>query len=364
MFALGSLLYVAFLFLPALIPRMAPSGWLLPTLISLPPFFVLYVVVWRLPSPSTEWAALGLAALGLALMPVNPAAHTYVIYAIAALSGAVGLRRAIALSALILVIYSGWHLHLGYPAMMAGITALMSIAIGVGNGIARAYGRKETALRLSQEEVRALAQLAERERIGRDLHDLLGHTLSVIVLKAELAHRLYERNPDASRREIAEVERIARDALGQVRRAVMGIRAAGLRAELAHVRLALDAAGVQLDYDVESSGLRPEQETALALIIREAVTNIIRHAGARHATIHLLRQPQSWELKISDNGRGTSGPPGSGLEGMRERAEALGGRLALDSGPAGTCLTITLPADAAGAHDSGQPRPATAAADS
>src|SRR5205814_6582017 len=99
--------------------------------------------------------------------------------------------------------------------------------------------RANQALRLSQDEVRRLAQVAERERIGRDLHDLLGHSLSVIALKSELASKLFTRDSAAAAREIADVERIARESLGQVRRAVAGMRALGLRAELANARLAL-----------------------------------------------------------------------------------------------------------------------------
>src|ERR1051325_4616685 len=122
------------------------------------------------------------------------------------------------------------------PAILLAVSALYT-----------AYtGQQQMALRRSNDEVMRLATLAERERIGRDLHDLLGHTLSLITLKSELANKLFERDPSAARREIADVERVARDALAQVRHAVTGIRAAGLAAELASAKLLLESNGVRL----------------------------------------------------------------------------------------------------------------------
>ena len=147
--------------------------------------------------------------------------------------------------------------------------------------------RKRAELKLSHDEVRRLAALAERERIGRDLHDLLGHTLSMVALKSELAGKLLDRDPLAARREIDEVGRVARDALSQVRRAVSGIRAAGLAAELASAKLLLESDGVAFRYERADVALTPELETALALTLREAVTNIQRHARAQHAQVTL-----------------------------------------------------------------------------
>ena len=346
--ALVSLIYLLFLFLPALAPGMARPGWLWATLASLPLFLALYVASWRV---KPAWQATAIAAmglLGLLLLPLNPAAHTYVIFAVAAASGALQLRAAVALSLSILMAYVFWHLHLGYPAMMAVFTCVLSAAIGLGNILAAAYGRKDAALKLSQDEVRQLARLAERERIGRDLHDLLGHTLSVIVLKAELANRLYERDRDAARREIAEVERIARETLGQVRRAVMGIRAAGLRAELAGSRLALEALGIELEQQVENLPLPLEVETALALIVREAITNCVRHSGAHCVRVHLRRERRALLLRIEDDGKGrpcgkNAMGSGTGVSSMRERIEALGGCFEWNSDATGTRLTALIP---------------------
>ena len=133
---------------------------------------------------------------------------------------------------------------------------------------------KDAALALSQDEVRRLAATAERERIGRDLHDLLGHTLSLITLKLELSRKLFERDPARAKHEMEDAERVAREALAQVRSAVTGIRATDLAAELASAKLLLETTRVQLDYAPPPQGLPPEVERGLALVLREAVTNI------------------------------------------------------------------------------------------
>jgi two-component system sensor histidine kinase DesK len=196
---------------------------------------------------------------------------------------------------------------------------------------------------LSHDEVRRLAAVAERERIGRDLHDLLGHTLSLITLKSELANRLFERDPLAARREIADVEAVARDALAQVRRAVTGIRAAGIAAELASARLLLEINGVHLTYELADVTLPATVETVLAMTVRESVTNIQRHARASSARVSLLVEQKQLRLEIADNGRGGDIVPGNGLTGMRERLATIEANVRVDSRRGeGTTILVTL----------------------
>ena len=193
-----------------------------------------------------------------------------------------------------------------------------------GNGVhrerhhrGRAHGQAaRRGLGLSQEEVRRLAATAERERIGRDLHDLLGHTLSLITLKLELSRKLFDRDAQAARREVEEAERVARHALSEVRNAVSGIRATDLAAELASARLLLESSGVHLDYELPQMDLPPEIEHSLSLVLREAVTNIARHAGASTAKIELQRDPACLRMRISDDGRGGVEKHGNGLSGI------------------------------------------------
>src|SRR6185369_11759925 len=132
----------------------------------------------------------------------------------------------------------------------------------------------------AREQSEQMAKIAERERIARDLHDLLGHTLSVIVLKSELASRLTATDPTRAAGEIRDVERISREALAQVRSAVRGYRSAGFESELREATRTLEAAGVQVKTEVEPSQLSPAQEGVFALALREAVTNVVRHAHA------------------------------------------------------------------------------------
>ena len=143
------------------------------------------------------------------------------------------LRRYLLLLAVLNAAFVGVALAVGYPWQMLVWLPLVTVIVGLLIHAEQVGHRKDAALRLSHDEVRRLAALAERERIGRDLHDLLGHTLSLVALKSDLAARLVERDPAAAQREIAEVSAVARDALAQVRSAVSGIRAAGIAAELA-----------------------------------------------------------------------------------------------------------------------------------
>src|SRR5579875_3150713 len=124
---------------------------------------------------------------------------------------------------------------------------IMTVARGAGSIAAGAQKRARQKLQLAQEQIEHLAKVAERERIARDLHDVLGHTLSVVVLKSELAGKLLGTDAERARREIGELEQIARKALGEVREAIRGYRTEGIAAEIARARRALDAAGVRLE---------------------------------------------------------------------------------------------------------------------
>lgn len=198
---------------------------------------------------------------------------------------------------------------------------------------------------MAQDEIEHLATIAERERIARDLHDLLGHTLSTITLKSELAARLTTADPERAAREIADVERISREALGQVRAAVRGYRSSGLEGEIANAKLALEAAGMDFDYYFEKLDLAPMAESAMALALREGVTNVMRHSGAESCQVRLEPRANAGVLTISDNGtlRDAPMPGDGGLSAMRSRIEALGGSVALRREGQRTVLEVQLP---------------------
>jgi two-component system sensor histidine kinase DesK len=165
-----------------------------------------------------------------------------------------------------------------------------------------------------------------------------------VALKSELAARLVDNDAVAARRELIEVGRVAREALVQVRSAVTGIRIAGLAPELASARLLLESDGIAFDYALAPVALPQDIEQVLALALREAVTNIQRHARAQSARVDLGFEGGDAVLCIRDDGRGGAMSPGNGLCGMRERIEALGGRLRVESAPGrGACVEARVP---------------------
>lgn len=214
--------------------------------------------------------------------------------------------------------------------------------------------RSNAALRDARAELAELAVAEERLRFARDMHDLLGHDLSLIALKAELAGKLLPARVDDAAAEVADIRSLSRSALTQVREAVDGYRRPTLPSELAGARIALEAAGIELHVEEAGESLDPETESVLAWAVREGATNVIRHSGASRAEITVRAGTAATELEISDDGRGEPGsngdgePEGHGLAGLIERAHALGGTVEAAAGPdGGFRLRVSLPARAA-----------------
>jgi two-component system sensor histidine kinase DesK len=177
-------------------------------------------------------------------------------------------------------------------------------------------------------------------RISRDLHDVLGHTLSVIVVKAEAIRRLVPVDPEAAARHAGEVEEIGREALTDIRRAVHGYRSARVLDEIERARIAVDAAGITLDVQGADllAELPAEQSVVLGWVVREAVTNVVRHSRARRCVIAVARTSDTVLLTVSDDGLGraaVSDGRGEGLRGLRERVDAVGGDIRETGGTAG-----------------------------
>jgi two-component system sensor histidine kinase DesK len=205
----------------------------------------------------------------------------------------------------------------------------------------------------AREEIAHLAAFeavaAERLRFARDLHDLLGHSLSLITLKSELAGRLLPADPNRAATEIADVERVARQSLREVREAVAGYRQPGLNAELDAARELLAAAGIDASIDATVDSLPPAIDGVLAWTVREGVTNVIRHSRARHCEIRVTRDDGTIRAEVTDDGAG--GPAalkpdtsGSGLSGLAERITEQGGHLATAARDGnGFTLSVTLP---------------------
>jgi two-component system sensor histidine kinase DesK len=307
-------------------------------------FLLLYLGLFALQNPSALAHVGGIVVLGMLFMPVNQGACTFFIFAAAMLPFCVGTKTAATVGLLavgtvgaiegLLLHINGWILF---------YSALFPIVIGAGNLFFAERNRMNRKLRKANEEIEHLAKVAERERIARDLHDVLGHTLSVITLKSELAGKLIERDPERAGKEIREVEEISRQALSDVRDAIRGYRAKGLAAELAQAKATLETAGLTVQCDAASSLRLPAvQESVLSLAVREGVTNVVRHAQARTCRLRLEQENGSCRLEIADDGQGFATVEGNGLRGMRERVEMLGGTLQR-ANRSGTTLIITLP---------------------
>jgi two-component system sensor histidine kinase DesK len=213
---------------------------------------------------------------------------------------------------------------------------------------------RNAELAAAREEIARLAVAAERHRFARDLHDLLGHSLTVISVKAELAGRLVRLAPDRAEAELAEVQQLAREALVDVRGSVGGYRAMSLDGELASARTALDAAGIEADLPTRVDALPPDRAELFAWAVREGVTNVVRHSEAKNCRIRVGAN----SVEIVDDGRGPHhrgphdrGPDGwpetghHGLLGLRERVAAAGGQLTVGRAPGGGfALGVALPA--------------------
>ncbi|MFJ9826407.1 sensor histidine kinase [Streptomyces sp. NPDC101160] len=204
-------------------------------------------------------------------------------------------------------------------------------------------------LRATREELARTAVEKERLRFSRDLHDLLGHTLSVIVVKSEAARRLAPRDLDAALAQLADIESVGRQALTEIREAVTGYREGSLTTELDRARDALSSAGIEPVVRQSGPPLEPPTEALLSWVVRESATNAVRHSGATRCEIEVGGGPERVRLTVTDNGRGTgSGTPGSGLKGLRERVAAAGGTLESGPGPRGGFrVTAELPVEAA-----------------
>jgi two-component system sensor histidine kinase DesK len=214
------------------------------------------------------------------------------------------------------------------------ITFAVAVMTG-GIGLMSERGRQYEQMQ------RDLALVEERERVARDVHDVLGHSLTVVTVKAELAERLVDLDPDRARAELAEIQRLSRQALAEVRATVGGLRAARLADELASARTALAGAGIEPHLPDDAACVDPRHRTVLAWVLREAATNVVRHSDADTCWVEL----DANRLTVRDDGRGIDGrPEGNGLRGLRERVDSAGGRLTLTTGPRGhgTVLEVTL----------------------
>jgi two-component system sensor histidine kinase DesK len=224
------------------------------------------------------------------------------------------------------------------PGEDTWVVAIIVFAVGSMTAVIRLMSERGEQYQAMSRE---LALVAERERVARDVHDVLGHSLTVVTVKAELAERLVDLDPERAKAELAEIQALSRQALAEIRETVGGLRQARLDNELASARTALAGAGIEAHVPDDPAAVDPRHRTVLAWVLREATTNVVRHSDADACWVEL----DSDRLTVRDDGRGLGGrPEGNGIRGLRERVEAAGGRLSLETGREGhgTVLEVRL----------------------
>ncbi len=348
--------YLGFFFIDPVMSHASLKIWLLDGL-GVAVFLVLYFGLFFLENPSAWLHVAGMVLLGILFQPYNGGSNTFYIFAAAMLPFSVEKQRHAVLGLIAIgAIGAGEGLLLHANGWSLFFYGLFPVFVGAGNTFFAERNRMNRRLRKANEEIEHLATVAERERIARDLHDVLGHTLSVITLKSELAGKLIDRDPERAGKEIREVEEISRNALSDVRDAIRGYRAKGIAAELAQAKSTLETAGLTVQCDAATTVTLPAmQESVLSLAVREAVTNVVRHAQAHTCRLRLDQQNGSCRLEIQDDGLGSTGPEGDGLRGMRERVEMIGGTMRR-SHESGTTLIITVPLKPAMAKEKDESR--------
>jgi two-component system, NarL family, sensor histidine kinase DesK len=301
-------------------------------------------------SRQVPWAGLiGMVGLSVAILAVGGQNGSNWVSALVIASAAVGRSMPtlrLAVIGAVVCTAAGLSVYLIERSLNAS-NSLAFIAPPLAAGFAYSASRRldlVNQLRETRAELARMAVADERLRIARDLHDLLGHTLSLITLKAELAGRLLEADPERAAREIADLENVARRSLGEVRAAVTSYRQPNLAAELATARHMLAAAGMDCQVHAPASiELPPPADALLAWTVREGTTNVVRHSGARTVTITVTVTGQDASAEITDDGVGPAWDAdprpaehhGSGLSGLTERARAAGAEVAAGEGPGG-----------------------------
>ena len=306
-------------------------------------FLPFYLLAHFGPPRARRFWVIAMFILAMVYVPINQSSwgiYIFIAASLAEISESTNTVIGLLLLQCGAIVAQSWFFHLSAWTWSMGLG--MSLLIGMNRLRMEQKHRADAKLRMAHEEIEQLAKTAERERIARDMHDVLGHSLSLIVLKSELAGRLLDSQPSRAALEIAEIETAARQALAEVRKTITGYRSEGFASELTRAAQVLKTAGVRLNKPAKAPYLTPRHEATLSLVLREAVTNIVRHADASECSIEVSTGRDSTQLVIADDGRGDIRQEGNGLRGMRERVQELGGSLSLESS-SGTRLHIELP---------------------
>jgi len=298
-------------------------------------FLAIYFHAYQADSRQIKWHILAILSLGSLLALLSPGASVFFVYAGAFCCRLGSSKKAFAgiFFILLWIIILSWLLSFeGYFYIPA---IVFSILVGGMNIYQHNINLKNKELLLSQQEVKHLARTSERERIARDLHDLIGHTFSVISLKAELAEKLIDNDTVKAKHEIQLLGNISREALKQIREVVTGYRTSDLNTELAHAKYVLESNDISFEYEFESGEVEIDDSInkELAIILKELVTNILKHSEATRVKAHISIENSKINLQVIDNGQGFKKQhrQGFGLKGINERVSKLSGKLSVFS---------------------------------
>lgn len=301
-------------------------------------------------------AVVGTTLIGVRI--VETSELSFMTAALLAIAAAVVLPPRLVPAAVIVIgLASGaGALIAGWGGGAASWLAIVTALSGIGTHVVHRLAATNVELSRTRRRLAEAAVNAERVRFSRDLHDLLGHTLSVIVVKAEAVRRLAEADPTAAAAHGTEIEALGRSALSEVRQAVAGYREGSLEDEISRAAAALRAGGVEPEIGHVPPGLDPGAERQLAWVVREGITNVLRHSGASACRVRVDRHGDRVTVTVADDGHGTSAGAspgrmsgGTGLPGLRERLSGRGGTLAVERSSSGFTLVaeVAIAADAA-----------------
>jgi two-component system sensor histidine kinase DesK len=345
------LIYLPLFFIPVMISH-HESIDLVWTALALITFLGLYFHAYWVKSQYVIYHIVAIGLLGTLVAFITPTACTLFIYAGAFCSRLMPLKYAMTVLVSLLVWIASISWFFSFEMYFYQPALVFTLIVGILNIYQCALHQNKQALILSRKETQRLAQVAERERIARDLHDLIGHTFSVITIKADLAGRLIDKDLEKARIEIKQLENISRDALSQVREVVSGYRTSDLLSELANAKNVFNSVDIDFYYQFENIDeqqieLDSTNNKELAIVLRELVTNIIKHAKATQVTAIIKHQDGKIVLAMQDDGQGfeNSQHKGFGIKGIEERIQKLKGFVAIKTGGqyTGTLSEITLP---------------------
>ncbi|MBL4853185.1 hypothetical protein JYT93_00560 [bacterium AH-315-J19] len=290
-------------------------------------FLPLHFIAFNKPSSKFVGVIIMTQAIGLIIAPFHGMAGVFHIYA----SVQAGFQRPVKRAGILIALLALSFLLLSLFIRESWFEIAMVLFIGAVIGISCMASAEEMEHLEYLERTSVLdkqrAALEERERIAADLHDLLGHTLTMVALKSEVADKFLDTDIERARLEIREIRNEARAALSDVRQAVSGMSATTIKAEVERAKQALQAAGIDFKITGKLPDVNTHQDKVLGLAIREAVTNIVRHSKAQNAVLTFVQGENGLDISIKDDGIGGNFTPGAGLTGLRRRIESLGGHV-------------------------------------